>query len=270
MQEGVRQSYAKVVRIIAEEQPSYRIGGDSRDGTCDCVGLGIGALRRMGVEYDGEHSTNWAARREAVELWEIMSVSQLRIGDNVLKAYEPGEKGWDLPERFKTYKDKHDYYHMGVVVSVAPLQIVHCTDPTCKVDTKLGKWSYAFMWRQLSNAIDAPKQENPAQGDKVEEEKTMEPLYEARVVLSESKVLNIRAGRGVKYRDIGDVPDGATVKVLEDGDWPLIEYEGLQGFMSGEYLQENMPEHEPVKTTTLISEDGTPIVLQGVWRVTED
>lgn len=257
-----RTAYATTVRTCAEEMPTYRIGGDGSDGTCDCVGLGIGALRRMGIKYTGEHSSNWAARREAVELWEIQSVSQLRIGDNTLKAYEPDDPKWNLPERFRSYKDKRDYYHMGVVISVDPLQIVHCTDPTCKVDTKLGKWSHAFMWRQLSEAIDG--------GETVEEERAMDALYEARVVLNESKVLNIRAGRGAKYRDIGDVPNGATVKVLEDGSWPLIEYEGLQGYVSGEYLAEIVPEAEPVKTTTLVSDEGTVIVLQGVWRVAED
>lgn len=33
-------------------------GGDGSDGTCDCVGLGIGALRRGGVNYKSLHGTN--------------------------------------------------------------------------------------------------------------------------------------------------------------------------------------------------------------------
>lgn len=264
MSDIMRQTYAKTVRGIAEERPDYRIGGDGSDGTCDCVGLGIGALRRMGIDYDGLHGSNWAARHEAVELCEIESVKQLRVGDNTLKAYGPGDKGWALPELYGDDPDQNDYYHMGVVVSVNPLQIVHCTSPTCKIDTKLGRWSHAFVWRQLTNTIDTP-----VQGE-VEEEKTMEALYEARVVLKESKALNIRAGRSTAARKIGSVPNGATVIVCEEGAWPLIEYDGLQGFVSGEYLKAIEPAPEPVRTTTLVDENGTAIVLVGSWRVAED
>ena len=98
----------------------------------------------------------------------------------------------------------------------------------------------------------------------------MEALYEAKVVLKESKALNIRAGRSTASRKIGSVPNGETVIVCEDGSWSLIEYEGLQGYVSGEYLEEIVPAPDPVKTTTLVSDEGTVIVLQGVWRVAED
>ena len=262
---STRAAYATTVRTCAEEMPRYRIGGDGSDGTCDCVGLGIGALRRMGIQYDGLHGTNWAARHEAVELCEIQSVKQLRVGDNVLKARAPGDRGWALPDRYGDDPDQNDYYHMGVVLSVDPLQIVHCTEPTCKWDTKLGRWSHAFVWRQLTNAIDTP-----AQGEHVEEEKTMEALYEAQVVLKESKALNIRAGRSTAARKIGSVPNGATVIVCEEGAWPLIEYDGLQGYVSGEYLKAIEPTPEPIRTTTLVDENGTAIVLVGSWRVAED
>lgn len=265
MSDIMRQTYAKTVRGIAEEMPDYRIGGDGSDGTCDCVGLGIGAQRRMGIQYDGLHGTNWAARHEAVELCEIQSVKQLRVGDNVLKARAPGDKGWALPDRYGDDPDQNDYYHMGVVLSVDPLQIVHCTEPTCKWDTKLGRWSHVFMWRQLVNAIDAP-----AQGERVEEEMTMEALYEAQVVLKESKSLNIRAGRSTAARKIGSVPNGATVIVCEGGAWPLIEYDGLQGYVCKDYLKAIEPAPEPIRTTTLVDENGTAIALVGSWRVAED
>ena len=265
-----RDVYVRRVMEIVDERPDYRIGGDGSDGTCDCVGLGIGALRRMGIDYDGLHGSNWAARHEAVELYRIGSIKQLRIGDNVLKAREPGDKGWALPDRYGDDPDQNDYYHFGIVVSVDPLKIAHCTDPTCRIDTRLGKWSHAFAWRQLSNAIDTPKQEEPAQGERVEEEKTMEALYEAQVVLKESKALNIRAGRSTAARRIGSVPNGATVIVCQEGAWPLIEYDGLQGYVCGDYLEAIEPAPEPVKTTMLVDESGTAIVLVGSWRVAED
>lgn len=51
MSETARRRYAETARAIAEETPEYRLGGDGSDGSCDCVGLGIGALRRMGIAY---------------------------------------------------------------------------------------------------------------------------------------------------------------------------------------------------------------------------
>lgn len=230
MSKSMREAYVDAVESIADERPEYRLGGDGSDGSCDCVGAGIGALRRMGIEYDGERSTNWIARREAVELWEIQSVKQLRVGDNVLKAYEPDDAKWDLPERFRSYKDTRDYYHFGVVTSVNPLRILHMTSPTFKTDTTLGRWRFAFLWRQLSEA---------------EEEKDMPKaaLYDARVVL-ESGWLNLRNGPSSTARDIGDIPNGAIVEVLVDGQWPFVRFAGKTGYVKGSYLEriEEAPE----------------------------
>lgn len=36
------------VAKIKSEAPTYREGGDGSDGTCDCIGLVIGAIRRAG------------------------------------------------------------------------------------------------------------------------------------------------------------------------------------------------------------------------------
>ena len=266
---SMRKMYVDAVEGIAEARPAYREGGDGSEGSCDCVGAGIGALRRMGIPYDGLHGSNWAARHEAVELWEIDSVHQLQIGDNVLKAYEPGDAGWNLPARYGDDPDQRDYYHFGVVVSVNPLRILHMTSPTFKTDTVLGKWKYAFLWRQLAGAD-------------VEEGKEMAALWDAKVVL-QSGWLNLRNGPGEMYRDIGDIPNGAIVEVLVEGEWPFVRFAGKTGYVMGGYLEriENeLPEiAEPGKpeeekdgesVTTLIGEDGQVIRLIGRWRAAQD
>ena len=48
------------IAAIAAESPSYRLGGDGSDGTCDCVGLIIGAIRRAGGQWAGTHGSNYA------------------------------------------------------------------------------------------------------------------------------------------------------------------------------------------------------------------
>lgn len=219
---SIREKYVEKVLEIHAEQPSYHEGGDGSKGKCDCVGLGIGALRRMGIEYDQLHGSNWAARYEAVELWKIDKVSDLSVGDNVLKAYKKGESGWDLPDRYENHPDQNDYYHFGVVVSVNPLQICHCTSPTTKIDTKLGKWSHAFLWKQLAKPI---------------QEADMVAICKRRVELN-SGHLNLRAGPSSKDKDIGDIPDGAIVEVLVDGEWPFVRYNGKTGYVLGSYLKD--------------------------------
>lgn len=266
MSELMRETYAKTARLIADEQPEYRLGGDGSDGTCDCVGLGIGALRRMGINYDGLHGSNWAARHEAVELWEIEDVRQLRIGDNVLKSREPGDAKWDLPDRYGDDPDRRDYYHMGVVVSVDPLRIVHMTSPTAKTDTVLGAWKHAFLWRQLN--------------EQRKEENEMTVLYQA-FIATKKDPLNLRATPG--GRKIGEMPRGGVAEVLSEGEWAMVRYGDMIGYCDSRYLEkietvlpgEPGPEGEPgdaaqKAVTRLICEDGRTVELVGRWRLAGD
>lgn len=95
----------------------------------------------------------------------------------------------------------------------------------------------------------------------------MDVLYSAEVA-TDKGALNLRNAPNGK--DIGDIPKGAIVAVIEDGEWPRVIYEDMMGYVSGKYLKKIEPEQEPVKLTTLIKDDGTVISLEGVWRVAED
>lgn len=145
---------AQVLQVEAEK-PVYRLGGSATDGTCDCVGLIIGALRRAGGQWTGIHGSNWAARNEVTNLRAVSRAAHLQAGDLVFKAREKGQRGYALPARYAGDPDTRDYYHMGVVVSVSPLVIIHCTTPTVKRDTKLGKWRYAASLKALSTSDEA-------------------------------------------------------------------------------------------------------------------
>lgn len=125
-----------------------------------------------------------------MNLRRITSVDELRVGDNVLKAYEPGELGYALPDRYKNDEDQRDYYHMGIVVSVNPLVILHCTTPTAKTDKALGRWKYAFCWKQLTD-----------------EEQTMSEIYKAVVTTKRDTLTMRNAPEGDK---IGRLPRGAA------------------------------------------------------------
>lgn len=66
------------------------------------------------------------------------------LGNLVFKAREPGEDKYDLPSSYKNHPDQRDYYHVGVVTSIDPLVISHCTGVPggIKKDNKLGAWHY--------------------------------------------------------------------------------------------------------------------------------
>ena len=103
--------FLAAVEEIAAENPSYRKGGSGFDGSCDCIGLIIGALQRCGGKWSGIHGSNWAARNATTGMKRIVSNSDLEIGNLVYKAKTPGEKGYDLEEVLaladrRMYEDK--------------------------------------------------------------------------------------------------------------------------------------------------------------------
>ena len=103
----------------------------------------------------------------------------------------------------------------------------------------------------------------------------MAVLYQAVVHASPS--LRLRA-KAVSGKIIGHIPDGETIEVLVDGDWPRIRYQDSVGYVSGKYLSrvedelsaENNEAEEPAFTTLIPLNGGTPIMLVGKWRVAED
>ena len=151
-------TFLERVEEIAREKPRYRKGGSGKDGTCDCIGLIIGALHRAGAAWTGIHGSNYAARKETTGLREIRSASELQPGELVFKHTRPGQKGYDLPVRYRKggsdYNgDLLDYYHVGVVLSASPLRICHVTGTGAELDTSLGKWSHHGWCKSLATAV---------------------------------------------------------------------------------------------------------------------
>ena len=215
-----RNRYLDAVAEIAAERPAYRLGGDGSDGTCDCVGLTIGALKRCGERWGGIHGSNWGARNVLCELAPVSS--GLQVGDVVLKARAPGDRGYALPGRYSGSADKHDYYHWGVVRSASPLEIVHCTSPGgIKVDTSIGAWAYRG---QLSMVA-----ENIGEG--------VEPTRTATVIAEQGSSVKMRERPSTSCKSYQRVPVGARVCLQGwEGDWARISYGGRDGWMMRKFL----------------------------------
>lgn len=203
---------------IAASSPRYRLGGDGSDGTCDCIGLIIGALRRAGGAWPGIHGSNYAARNQVSALQPITSANALSVGELVFKSREPGTSGYALPSRYADHPDPLDYYHVGVVRSTVPLTILHCTTPGIMTDTKLGKWRHHGWLNCISQKGEAPM-----------------TLTTATVTAQQGSTVNLRQSPGGALIDRVPVGDSVTVLHQQDG-WTQVTHGDHTGWMKSDYL----------------------------------
>ena len=213
-------AWLRKVDEIAAEGPSYQLGHDGTGGKCDCIGLIIGAIRRAGGKWTGTHGSNWAARNAMDTLLPVTDAGDLQAGQVVYKAAMPGQSGYNLPGRYKDDVDKRDYYHVGVVRSVDPLDIVHCTGPGIVHDKKLGKWNYAGWLAMVSRGS----------------EKEDARMQTAIVTAESGSTVNLRKTPEGALLD--RVPVGSAAQVLDTMDgWARVTVAGKTGWMDKRYLR---------------------------------
>ena len=226
--------FVKRVLEIAETNPTYRTGGDGSDGTCDCIGLIMGAL---GKDLP-MHSTNYFIRYElADEPDAITDETELQLGDLVIKARSETNPRYDLHERYKPggryyiIDDLLDYYHVGVVTGVNPLIITHCTETGLingiARDYTLGGWTHVGFADDL---------EYEGQWDDA-----AALIHDIAIVYSEDgNPVRMRSKPTAEggYNTIVKVPVGAQVEVAEsDGTWSTVRWDGKRGYMQNQYLR---------------------------------
>ena len=214
------EKFISKIMVIKALKPKYRQPGDGSDGTCDCVGLIIGAFRRSGIKWSGIHGSNWFARKEVTGLKKIESQSELKVGDVVFQIYEPSQKGYALPGRYKKggkyYNgDLLDYMHIGVVTNVDPFNISHMGVSGVKTDKSIGKyWKYKGWLTRLGAE---PMAELPAQ--------TPVSQCKARVTAQSGRYVKMRKEPSTKCGIYEELPLGAIVTIEEPGDqWARISY----------------------------------------------
>ena len=238
---SIKQAYLNAIAKIKSLNPKYKQPGDGSDGTCDCIGLAIGALRRAGLKWTGIHGSNYAARYQTKDLKPITTEKELEEADFVYKAYEPGHSKYNLPNRYKPggayYNgDLRDYYHVGIVTKVIEkLNITHMTSPSMKVDTKLGTWGYFGKNKPLLEAMGKEVQiELP-----VITEPVATPHATASVTAQKGKYVKMRAKPSKTCSLYDEVPIGATVTIIEPGEeWAKISYGRRKGwYMQAQYLK---------------------------------
>ena len=222
-------TFLKNIKKIRASNPKYQTGGTGQDGTCDCIGLIMGAMYMAGHKRYDMHSTNYFSRYQMQTLdninngYEIGSIVYKRREDNgtLNDRYKPGG-------RYFT-GDLYDYYHAGVVTSVNPLIITHCTSTanTSGIieDTKIGNWTIAGRLKDIDYT------------NFVEEEEKEEETMTAIVTSADGNPVKLRADPSTKNAYIAKIPIGTEVEVIESAQgWAHIKVNGKIGYMMEEFL----------------------------------
>ena len=196
-----------------------------------------------GGKWTGTHGSNYAARSETKDFGRIGSAGEMYAGEIVYKAREPGDDYYDLPDKYrkggKSYTgDLRDYYHVGVVTRVNPLEITHCTSPgPIAHDTKQGKWLYGGRLKDIDYG---------GKGDV----KTMVTVRGG----NENAPINMRAGKSTGTTLITTIPQGSEVELLEAGtDWSRITYGGYTGYVMTKFIQSGTDDNQtPAPNETIL------------------
>lgn len=263
--------FSERVEEIASRRLIYRIGGVGKDGTCDCIGLIMGAMYELGHKGYDLHSTNYFARYQMMELKKA-SEKELFVGQLLYRARTNQDKlnARYLPGGRYYTGDLLDYYHVGVVTSAKPLKIIECTEygnaTGIVINTGFKNWHYGGRLRGvLYDGIgETAREENVAMGK--------------ATVVTKSGALNIREWP----KDgpvIGEAPKGALVEMLDEQEagWPRIRYGNVVGYASSAYLNmAGQEEKTPGQTenagnaevvVTIIDSAGNRFQPYGDWRV---
>jgi len=217
-------AFLEEIRRIAQSAPVYREGGTGADGTCDCIGLVMGAMYALGRSRYELHSSNYFARRQTDRLTPLLDAAQLSPGMIVYKArtatdalnvrYQPGGSCYN--------GDLLDYYHAGVVESVRPLSIVHCTSSGnangIVIDNGCETWTHCGYVAGL-------------------EEPEMD-VQTAIVTASSGKTVNLRKRPDLNAPLVMRVQVDAAVTVHESADgWAKVTVDGEPVYMMEAFLR---------------------------------
>lgn len=217
---------AKAVEGLALTITGYKIGKRGQSGLCDCIGLIMGAMMQLGHKAYPMHSTNYFARKEMDSLEAIGDV----MPEQGLLVYKAREDGGELHARYSDPNERYytgdllDYYHVGVVTAVDPLEITHCTSVAggIKRDASLAGWTHAGRLTGVTYSGDSTE---PAG-------------ISAVVAAANGKPVRMRAAPDDDGETLLKLPVGEAVTVLADAQgWARIRTAaGKIGYMMSEFL----------------------------------
>lgn len=233
----------------------YKLGCNGSNGLSDCIGFPIGALALEGQKWNGTHGSNYAARYRTRNLRRITSASQLKLGELVYKHNEPGTAAWEKSFPKSTYKghpDQNDYYHVGVVTSVNPLEISHCSGGGMHYDTSLGKWDYAGECTLVDYSASGSTSVVTPVAEVISETAVTGP-GKAVVDVPDDTTVNIRSAASTSSKVLVKANEGTVLEVLSvSGSWARVNYSFEKvgtGYIMSKFIGQDSTVDVPNDTT---------------------
>ena len=208
----------------------YVSPGTNDQNGIDCSGLFVKCYRDQKANI--YHGSNTIFHDYCSRTGKLTSVSQLQPGMAVFKI-----KDWtDADKGNKWYgKEPGNLSHIGLVVSVNPLRIIHASSVAGCVttDTSIGKWKYYGMLKDVAYGNSDPAPVQPSKDNN----ETGGVIMKATVTSANGQPVNMRATPNKAGRLITKIAVGETVDVnMEGNEWTLISYKGQTGYMMTTFL----------------------------------
>ena len=206
----------------------------------DCSGLFVKCYRDQGASI--YHGSNTIYRKYCSDKGKLTSVNQLQRGMAVFK--------WNPNTPAKFDDGLGDFQHIGLVVSVSPLRIIHASSAAGCVttDTKLGKWAY---WGWLKDVARDGITPEPEKGD----EEPVSAVKTAVVFAESGSTVNMRVRANASAALVERVPIGAAVEVLGTGNkWSKVKYGTWTGYMMTQFLTTEDPAPAELETGLTLEE----------------
>lgn len=224
-------SLIKLFQTMYKEHWSY-VWGESKKGCVDCSGAFDYAFRVL-KGADCPHGSNAMARFFIVG--SLLPVSEAKPGMAAFKLREPGEKGYDLPDKYKSggssfNGDLNDYYHVGLV------------DENVKYVLNAKGTNYGFCRDKMASGWDCVGYlKGVDYEDTSKDSKEDIPMQEAKVVLpsgASGSTVRMRKLAKTNADVVANVPIGSVIGVESDlGQWCKIEYDHKSGYMMSNYIE---------------------------------
>lgn len=217
--------------------------GAAREGCVDCSGAFVFAYKQLGGPTIA-HGSNSILRQS---MGALLTMNEAKPGYAAVKI-----RPWDGEEIGNRWygQEPGDCYHIGLVGRDGRILNAQSTETGFVSSSPIG-------WSGCAPLLSV---------DYSDQEGGVTAVYQASVE-TERDPLRVRA-QPIDGIVLGTIPKGAVVEVLEDAGhgWPLVRYNALEGYASGEFLKriENAAGN---KTTTFVRDDGSTITLFGSWRV---
>ena len=232
----------------------YQLRCTGANGLSDCIGFVIGALALEGQKWNGTHGSNYAARYRTRNLHKVTNASQLKLGELVYKHNDPGTEVWNKSFPKATYKnhpDQNDYYHVGVVTSVNPLEISHCSGGGMHYDKKLGKWDYAGECSLVDYGSSTSTVTTPV--SEVVSGTAVTGPGKALVDVPDDTTVNVRSAASMSSKVLVKANEGTELNVLSvSGSWAKVEYSFEKtgtGYIMSKFISEQSTIDVPNDTT---------------------